>query len=66
MSKVCIVCQKYIKGNLDIISSDGCVVACHVFLPIVIRCHDCSKVSEDFSHKVFYGVSFILPGKVKS
>lgn len=68
VSEVCVVCQRYIKGNLDIISSDGCVLACHVFLPIVIKCHHfkvSDKASEAFSHRVFYGVSCLLPGKVK-
>lgn len=35
------------------------VLACYVFLLIVIRCYDYTKISEGFSKGVFYVVSFL-------
>lgn len=39
------------------------VVACYVFLPMVIRFYDYTKISEGFSQGVFYGMSFLGEGR---
>lgn len=41
------------------------VVVCYVFLPIVIRCYDYTRISGGFSQGVFYVVSFLREGKGK-
>lgn len=40
------------------------VVASHVFLPVVIRWYDYTKISEGFSQGVFYAVSFLGKGEM--